>query len=81
MFFRETDSENQLSNISSSPKQTANNITDIINSQEIPKKTAENSTQTNISEAYSLSLCEMQQMQRAMEQLKQDLKASESRFR
>ncbi|MEG5036193.1 PAS domain S-box protein [Microcoleus sp. AT3-D2] len=45
------------------------------------KKRAENSTEANISEAYSLSLCELQQMERAMEQLKHDLKASESRFR
>ncbi|MEG4004684.1 PAS domain S-box protein [Microcoleus sp. Pol11C1] len=45
------------------------------------KKRAETSTEANISEAYSLSLCELQQMERAMEQLKQDLKASESRFR
>ncbi|MEG4988721.1 PAS domain S-box protein [Microcoleus sp. BR0-C5] len=49
--------------------------------QEMPKKRAENWAQANISEAYSLSLCELQQMERAMEQLKQDLKASESRFR
>ncbi|MDP8935715.1 MAG: PAS domain S-box protein [Cyanobacteriota bacterium] len=49
--------------------------------QEMPKKTAENSSEANISEAYSLSLCELQQMERAMEQLRQDLKASESRFR
>ncbi|MEG4036948.1 PAS domain S-box protein [Microcoleus sp. S36b_A4] len=49
--------------------------------QQMAKKRAENSTEANISEAYSLSLCEMQQMERAMEQLKQDLKASESRFR
>ncbi|MEG3990213.1 PAS domain S-box protein [Microcoleus sp. S28C3] len=49
--------------------------------QEMPKKRAENSTEANISEAYSVSLCELQQMERAMEQLKQDLKASESRFR
>ncbi|MEG4025861.1 PAS domain S-box protein [Microcoleus sp. S13C4] len=49
--------------------------------QEMPKKRAENWAQANISEAYSLSLCEMQQMERAMEQLQQDLKASESRFR
>ena len=81
MFFQEADSENKFSNVSSSPKQTANNITDRTNYQDIPKRSAENSTQVNISEAYSLSLCEMQQMQRAMEQLKQDLKASESRFR
>ncbi|MEG4047463.1 PAS domain S-box protein [Microcoleus sp. Pol17_C1] len=47
----------------------------------MPKKRAENSTEAHISEAYSVSLCELQQMERAMEQLKQDLKASESRFR
>ncbi|MFS8117857.1 MAG: PAS domain S-box protein [Microcoleus sp.] len=81
MFFQEVASENKLSNISSSPKQTANNMTNIINYQDIPKKSAETSTQANFSQAYSLSLCEMQQMQREMEQLKQDLKASESRFR
>lgn len=81
MFFQEADSENQLSNISRNPKQTASNMTNRINSQEISKKSAETSTQANFSQAYSLSLCEMQQMQRAMEQLKQDLKASEGRFR
>ncbi|MEG3850931.1 PAS domain S-box protein [Microcoleus sp. herbarium19] len=42
---------------------------------------SENSTETNISEAYIVNLCELQQMQGEMEQLKQDLKASESRFR
>ncbi|MEG4837455.1 PAS domain S-box protein [Microcoleus sp. B9-D4] len=47
----------------------------------MPKKRGQNSTEANISEAYSVSLCELQQMERAMEQLKQDLKASESRFR
>ncbi|MEG4998346.1 PAS domain S-box protein [Microcoleus sp. B4-D4] len=81
MFFQEADSENQLSNISRNPKQTASNMTNRINSQEISKKSAETSTEANFSQAYSLSLCEMQQMQRAMEQLKQDLKASEGRFR
>ncbi|MEG4229423.1 PAS domain S-box protein [Microcoleus sp. N9_A2] len=59
----------------------ATNMTNRTNYQEMPKKSAENSTQANISEAYSLSLCEMQQMERAMEQLQQDLKASEYRFR
>ncbi|MEG4634441.1 PAS domain S-box protein [Microcoleus sp. AR_TQ3_B6] len=49
--------------------------------QEMAKKIAETSTEANISEAYSLSLCELQQMERAMEQLRQDLKASETRFR
>lgn len=59
----------------------ATNMTNRTNYQEMPQKSAENSTQANISEAYSLSLCEMQQMERAMEQLQQDLKASEYRFR
>ncbi|MEG4575143.1 PAS domain S-box protein [Microcoleus sp. N3A4] len=81
MFFQEANPENKLSNISSSQKKMAKNITDRANYQEMPKKSAENSTVANISEAYSLSLCEMQQMERAIEQLKQDLKASESRFR
>ena len=81
MFFQEADPENKLSNISRNQKNMATNMTNRTNYQEMPKKSAENSTQANISEAYSLSLCEMQQMKRAMEQLQQDLKASEYRFR
>ncbi len=81
MFFQEADPENQLSNINSSPKQTAKNMTDRTNYQEMPQNIAENSAEANISEAYGVSLCELQEMERAMEQLKQDLKASESRFR
>ena len=81
MFFQEADPENKLSNISRNHKKTAHNMTQRTEYQQITKKRAENSTETNISEAYSLSLCELQQMERAMEQLKQDLKASESRFR
>ncbi|MEG4441962.1 PAS domain S-box protein [Microcoleus sp. AT9_B5] len=56
-------------------------MTDRTNYPEMPKKSTENSTAANISEAYSVSLCKMQQMERAIELLKQDLKASESRFR
>ena len=81
MFFQEADSENKLSNISSTQKKMAKNMTDRTNYPEMPQKSTENSTSANISEAYSLSLCELQQMERAMEQLQQDLKASESRFR
>ncbi|MEG3927213.1 PAS domain S-box protein [Microcoleus sp. D3_18a_C4] len=81
MFFQEADSENKLSNISRNHKKTAPNLANRTGYQQIPKKRAENSTEANISEAYSVSLCELQQMERAMEQLKQDLKASESRFR
>jgi len=81
MFFQEANPENKLSNIRRTHKKTAKNMTNRTNYQEMSKKSAENSTHANISEAYSLSLCELQQMERAMEQLKQDLKASESRFR
>ncbi|MEG4613189.1 PAS domain S-box protein [Microcoleus sp. F6_C1] len=56
-------------------------MTDRTKYPQMPQMSTENSTAANISEAYSLSLCEMQQMQRAIELLKQDLKASESRFR
>lgn len=81
MFFQQARPENNLSNITSTPTTTVTNMTHRTEYQEMPKKRAENSTEANISEAYSLSLCELQQMERAMEQLKQDLKASESRFR
>ena len=81
MFFQEARPENNLSNITSTQKTTVTNMTNRTDYQEMPKKIAENSTEANISEAYSLSLCELQQMERAMEQLRQDLKASESRFR
>lgn len=81
MFFQEARSENNLSNITSTQKTTVTNMTNKTDYQEMPKKIAETSTEANISEAYSLSLCELQQMERAMEQLRQDLKASESRFR
>ncbi|MEG4127576.1 PAS domain S-box protein [Microcoleus sp. Pol1B3] len=81
MFFQEADPENKVSNISRNHKKTAPNLTNRTGSQQMTKKRAETSTEANISEAYSLSLCELQQMERAMEQLKQDLKASESRFR
>ncbi|MEP6516104.1 PAS domain S-box protein [Microcoleus vaginatus] len=81
MFFQEADPENKVSNISRNHKKTAPNLTNRTGYQQMTKKRAETSTEANISEAYSLSLCELQQMERAMEQLKQDLKASESRFR
>ena len=81
MFFQQARSENNLSNITSTQKTTVTNMTNRTDYQEMPKKRAETSTEANISEAYSLSLCELQQMERAMEQLRQDLKASETRFR
>ncbi|MEG4800658.1 PAS domain S-box protein [Microcoleus sp. ARI1-B5] len=81
MYFQEADSENKLSNISSTSKITAKKMTERANYQDWPQNLADNSAEASISEAYSVSLCEQQQMQIAMEQLKQDLKASESRFR
>ena len=81
MFFQQADPENKLSNISSHPKKTAKDMTERTNYQELPQNLAEVSAETNISEAYIVNLCELQQMHGEMEQLKQDLKASESRFR
>jgi len=81
MFFQEPDPENKISNISSHHKKNARNMNNQTNYQDLPENFLENSAETNISEAYILNLCELQQMQGAMEQLKQDLKASESRFR
>ncbi|MCC3407564.1 MAG: PAS domain S-box protein [Microcoleus sp. PH2017_10_PVI_O_A] len=81
MSFHEAHPENKLSNISSTQKTIAKNTIERINYQELPKKLAENSAEANISEAYLVNLCEIQQMQEAIEQLEQDLKASESRFR
>jgi len=81
MFFQQAGSENNLRNITSTQTTTVTTMTPRTEYQEMAKKIAENSTDANISEAYSLSLCELQQMERAMEQLRQDLKASESRFR
>lgn len=77
MFFQQPDPENKLSNISRNPQKTANTMTDQTNYQNLP----ENYAETNISEAYIVNLCELQQMHLEMEQLKHDLKASESRFR
>jgi len=77
MFFQQPDPENKLSNISRNPQKTANTMTDQTNDQNLP----ENYAETNISEAYIVNLCELQQMHLEMEQLKHDLKASESRFR
>lgn len=79
MFFQEADSEKKLSNSSSQPK-IAKNMTPITKYREMRQQLADNSTEVNISEAYSLSLCEMHEMERAIEQLQMDLKASESRF-
>ncbi len=81
MFFQQPDPENKLSNISSHHEKIAKDMSDRPNSQNLPQNLAENSAETNISEAYMVDLCELEQMHGEMEQLKQDLKASESRFR
>ncbi len=81
MFFQEPDPENKLSNISSHPQKTAKNMNDRTNYQDLTENLPENSAEISISEAYIVNLCELQQIQGAMQQLKQDLQASESRFR
>jgi len=81
MFYQDTDPESKISNISSFPNNTAKNSGDQANYQLSPKSLAQNEADSHISEAYSINLCELQQMELAMEQLKEDLKASESRFR
>ncbi|MGB8689678.1 MAG: PAS domain-containing protein [Microcoleus sp.] len=81
MFDQNTDPESKIGNLSSFPNNTAQNSGDRANYQQSPKSLAQNSADGHISEAYSINLCELQQMEIAMEQLKEDLKASESRFR
>ena len=81
MFFQQPDPENKLSNISSHHQEIAKDMSDRPNYQNLPQNLAENSAETNISEAYTVNLWELEQMHGEMEQLKQELKASESRFR
>jgi two-component system, NtrC family, sensor kinase len=81
MFSQNSNPENNISNLSSFQKKTAKNIDNRANSQELPKKLAHNGADSHIPEAYGVNLCELQHMKLAMEQLKRDLKASESRFR
>jgi two-component system, NtrC family, sensor kinase len=81
MFSQDSHPENNISNLSSFQKKTAKNIDNRANSQELPKNLAHNGADSHIPEAYGVNLCELQHMKLAMEQLKQDLKASESRFR
>ena len=81
MFSQDADPKSNIGNISSLPNKTANNSGFPSNSQQLQKSLAKNSADSHISEAYSINLCKLQQMEIAMEQLSQDLKASESRFR
>ncbi|MEG3859165.1 PAS domain S-box protein [Microcoleus sp. herbarium12] len=81
MFFQQAEPENQLGNISTTQKTLANNMTPKRDRQDLPQKSADNSAEINLSHSHIIHVCEMQQMQEAIEQLKQDLKASESRFK
>jgi two-component system, NtrC family, sensor kinase len=81
MFSEDTDSKNNVTNISSFPNKTATNSRSPFNPQQLSKSLAKNSADSHISEAYSINLCKLQQMELEIEQLNQDLKASESRFR
>ena len=81
MFSQDANPESKLGNISNLPNRTAKNNGERANFQQPPKSFVQNSADNKISEAYMLNLCELQQMKLEMQQLKQELKASESRFR
>ncbi len=81
MFFHEADSGNKVSNIRSSHKTLSKNMNNRMDCQELPQKIADDCIESNFGQSDSISICEMQQMQEAIEQLEHDLKASESRFR
>lgn len=80
MFFQEADSEGNPTNLSSL-KRAGKNTGDRVQTQDQSKVLLQDTANSHISEAYIVNLCELQQMQIAMQQLKRDLKASESRFR
>ena len=81
MFFHEADSGNKVSNIRSTHKTLSKNMNNRMDCQELPQKIADDCIESNFGQSDSISICEMQQMQEAIEQLEHDLKASESRFR
>ncbi|MCC3425339.1 MAG: PAS domain S-box protein [Microcoleus sp. PH2017_01_SCD_O_A] len=81
MFFHEADSENKVSNIRSTHKTLSKNMNNRMDCQELPQKIADDCIEANFGQSDSISICEMQNMQEAIEQLEHDLKASESRFR
>ncbi|NJK73967.1 MAG: PAS domain S-box protein [Richelia sp. CSU_2_1] len=80
MFSQEADSEGNTTNLNNL-KRTGKNIGDRVRTQDQSKVLQQDTANSHISEAYIVNLCELQQMQVAMQQLKRDLKASESRFR
>jgi PAS domain S-box-containing protein len=81
MYFQDADSENNISNLGSLKKITAKNIADRANSQQTPCVLPQDAAASHIWEAYMVNLCELQQMQIEMQQLKRQLKASETRFK
>ncbi|HAT13857.1 MAG TPA: PAS domain-containing sensor histidine kinase, partial [Microcoleaceae bacterium UBA11344] len=81
MFYQDPNPESKITDLSSFPNNTAKNSGEQANYQQSPKSLAQNEADSHISEADSINLCELQQMELAMEQLEEDLKASESRFR
>jgi PAS domain S-box-containing protein len=80
MFSQEADSEGNTTNLNNL-KRTGKNIGDRVRTQDQSKFLQQDTANSHISEAYIVNLCELQQMQIAMQQLKRDFKASESRFR
>jgi two-component system, NtrC family, sensor kinase len=81
MFFHDADPKNNVTNINSLQQRTAKNVANKANNQQLSNSLGPDVADNHLSEAYIVNLCEMQQMQLAMQQLKRDLKASESRFR
>ncbi len=79
MFYQDAETKSDFGNISSLPNKTSKNSGFPSNSQNL-LNLAKHSADSQISEAYSINLCKLQQMELAIEQLKQDLQASESRF-
>ena len=81
IFFHDADPKSNITNINSLQLRTAKNVANKVNNQLLPNSLGPDVADSHISEAYIVNLCEMQQMQLTMQQLKRDLKDSESRFR
>ncbi|WP_341738560.1 PAS domain S-box protein [Microcoleus sp. CAWBG640] len=80
MFSKDIEQGNPSNNVAILSNTVPKN-SDLTSQYLLSKSVGNTSVSSQMSEAYSFNLCELQQMEKAMEQLKQDLKASESRFR
>ncbi|WP_377477131.1 MAG: PAS domain S-box protein [Microcoleus anatoxicus] len=80
MFSKDIEQGNPSNNVAILSNTVPKN-SDLTSQYLLSKSVGNTSVSSQMSEAYSFNLCELQQMEKAIEQLKQDLKASESRFR